>query len=317
MKKNQVALAPRCSLRLGGLSQTLWQVANETQLLQALAEAKMMDVEPIIVGAMTNVVWVAEVIPAVIQLVPDESGQILVAPDGHARVWAGEMVTKVARATVEQGWSGWENFVGLPGTVGGAVWNNAHFGADLMSERLAAVRYLDLVTGEMQEKATAELGFGYDQSWFQGRRVVIVEAILTLSKSHHPQRSADLAQAAFAKRQTTQPLGQFSAGCWWRNPDNKDRLRRLWSQFKTQPRISAGFIIEQAGLKGKAVGGARVSERHAAFIINDGTATIADVTELTKLIQREVWQQFEIKLQPEVVWYPPLEQVETELFGDA
>jgi UDP-N-acetylmuramate dehydrogenase len=317
IKKQQVALAPLSSFRLGGQAQLMWQVTSAEQLRQAVDEARKLRVEPVVVGAMTNIVWLGQTVPAVIQLLP--SGQPLpqVDGDGRWRVWAGEMMARVAVAATEQGWGGLESFAGLPGTVGGAVWNNAHFGTDLLSQYWVAVRVVDLVSGKIEEKAAAELDLGYDRSWFQGQRVAAMEAILALPKSPQPNRGRELIQAAREKRRTSQPIGQYSVGCFWRNPENSARLRQLWPQWRGQERISAGFVIEQAGLKGRAVGGVKVSEKHAAFMINDGTATSADVIKLARLIQREVEAKFAIRLQPEVKCYPLWEQNETELAGGA
>ena len=102
-------------------------------------------------------------------------------------------------------------------------------------------------------------------------------------------------------RKISQPYEYPSAGCFWQNVPNSESLKKLFPKFEKQKLVSAGFLIDQAGLKGKRVGDAQVSEKHASFIINRGKATANEVEKLAKIVKDEVENKFGVKLLAEVV----------------
>ncbi|MDH4209047.1 MAG: UDP-N-acetylmuramate dehydrogenase, partial [Anaerolineae bacterium] len=172
----------------------------------------------------------------------------------------------------ERGLGGLEWAIGIPGTLGGAVVNNAGaYGGD-MAAVLRRVRVLDH-EGRQRELAAEELGLGYRTSRFknaEGSREIILSATLQLA----PESSATLKERMReyrARRRTAQPR-QPSAG----------------SVFKNPPGSSAARLIDEAGLRGKRAGGAQISEKHANYIVNLGQATAADVLLLISVVQQEV-----------------------------
>jgi UDP-N-acetylmuramate dehydrogenase len=181
--------------------------------------------------------------------------------------------------TARKGLSGLEFASGIPATVGGAVFMNAGANGAETCNSLKSVLYFDGVT--KHEYQRNELDFGYRISPFQKMNGVILSATFSLS----PLPEARKSQLQIVEyRMKTQPLKEKSAGCIFRNPPNK----------------SAGALIDLCGLKGLVVGGAKVSEIHANFIVNSLSATAQDVKELIRLVQEKVLEQTGVYLEPEV-----------------
>ncbi len=186
--------------------------------------------------------------------------------------------------TARKGLSGLEFASGIPATVGGAVFMNAGANGKETCESLASVLYLH-EDGRKEEIARKDLVFGYRKSPFQGMKGAILSARFHLT----PLEGARKAQLAIVEyRMKTQPYKDKSAGCVFRNP---------------KPEISAGAIIDRCGLKGLAVGGAKVSELHANFLVNSGGATAQEMQELIRIVQQTVFEKTGIHLEPEIRIY--------------
>lgn len=186
--------------------------------------------------------------------------------------------------TARKGLSGLEFASGIPATVGGAVFMNAGANGKETCESLASVLYLH-EGGSKEEFARKDLAFGYRKSPFQNMKGAILSARFNLA----PLETARKAQLAIVEyRMKTQPYKDKSAGCVFRNP---------------KPEISAGAIIDRCGLKGLSVGGAKVSEMHANFLINSGGATAQEMQELIRIVQQTVFEKTGIHLEPEIRIY--------------
>ncbi len=190
-----------------------------------------------------------------------------------------EVIAEAARA----GLSGLEGLVGIPGTVGGAVRGNAGGRSGDIGEHIKSVTVLT-AEGEVDELEKDEVEFGYRSSSIKDP--VILEAAVELTPDD-PDRITRRLKKQWIVKKSSQPLASQSAGCIFKNPRG----------------VSAGELIEQAGLAGKRVGGAEVSERHANFIITREGATAKDVLELCELIRKEVSRQFGVDLEFEIdIW---------------
>lgn len=180
--------------------------------------------------------------------------------------------------------SGLEFASGIPASVGGAVFMNAGANGKETADCLTSVLYFD---GTRQELSKASLFFGYRSSSFQ----TMPGAILAATFALQPQETARETQLKIIDyRMKTQPLKERSIGCIFRNP----------------PSGSAGELIDRCGLKGLSVGGAKVSEIHANFIVNVSQASARDVQELISQIQQKVLAQTGIVLTPEIRMVEPL-----------
>lgn len=195
---------------------------------------------------------------------------------------AGAKLSMVARAVAENRLSGMEFVYGIPGTVGGAVYMNAGAYQGEMKDIVSRVTLMDH-NGLTKSFSSAQMEFGYRASRLHHTDEIIVEAEFLLRRGNMAQIKAQMEEYS-ASRREKQPIDIPSAG----------------SMFKRPQGHYAAALIDQAGLKGLTVGGAQVSEKHAGFIVNLGSATAADVLTLIRKVQEEVLQATGVQLEPEV-----------------
>ncbi len=188
----------------------------------------------------------------------------------------------LARRTVSEGLSGLEFYVGIPGSIGGAVAMNAGFYGTETADVLVSASILDIGSGSVADRGAADLGFGYRTSNVTDR-----DLVLGASFSVEPgevDRMSALMREAIRWRRDNQPGGTLNAGSVFRNP----------------PGDAAGRIIDSLGLKGMRRGGAHVSVRHANFFVADPGATAQDVHDLVDAVRARVRDETGILLEPEV-----------------
>ena len=195
-------------------------------------------------------------------------------------IGAGYSFSLLGTQTARQGWSGLEFASGIPGSVGGAVFMNAGANGRETCESLVSVDFVD-DQGMLKQIHKSELLFSYRHSSFQTMAGAIVGATFMLTPSA-TARAKQLEIIAY--RTKTQPYGEMSAGCIFKNPTCGH----------------AGALIEQSGLKGMSIGDAQVSTLHANFIVNKGSATAKDVHALIAHIKKEVKAKTKIDLESEV-----------------
>ncbi|NEQ95360.1 MAG: UDP-N-acetylmuramate dehydrogenase [Cyanothece sp. SIO2G6] len=198
-------------------------------------------------------------------------------------VGAGEPIARLAWKAAERGWRGLEWAAGIPGTVGGAVVMNAGAHKLCTADVLLNAHVLSL-DGEQQALNNDDLGFQYRTSVLQGRQQIVTQATFQLEPGHPPAQILERTRAFLDYRHRTQPYNMPNCGSVFRNP----------------PSHSAGWLIEQAGLKGYQIGAAQISHRHANFIVNRGHATARDIRAVIEHIQARIEQQWSLRLHPEV-----------------
>jgi len=196
------------------------------------------------------------------------------------RVGAGYNFSLLGVQTARKGWSGLEFASGIPATVGGAIFMNAGANGKETCESLEDVTYVD-ETGELKIYSKSKLTFSYRFSSFQKMKGAIAGATFRLQKSDTARKTQlDIVDY----RMRTQPYGDKSAGCVFRNPQGN----------------SAGALIDRCGLKGLKVGGAEVSSLHANFLINKEKASAQDVLDLAHLVKKKVFEATGIELEMEI-----------------
>jgi len=200
---------------------------------------------------------------------------------------AGATLGSIARVAAAKGLAGMEFASGIPGTLGGGLYMNAGAYGGELKDIVTLVRVLDM-TGQVLELSAEEMQFGYRTSILQKKTWVVLEAELQLQKGDPAQIRARMKELS-RKRREKQPLDRYSSGSTFKRPEGN----------------FAGALIEQAGLKGYAVGGAMVSEKHAGFVINTGEATSQDVIELIHQIMVRVKETSGVQLEPEVRYLAP------------
>ena len=275
-------LSEVCTLGIGGPARYFVKVHSIEQLQQALKMCKEKKLGYFILGKGSNCLFDDRGFNGTAILNKIDFLETL--EPGIFHIGAGFNFSRLGSLTARQGWSGLEFASGIPGTVGGAVYMNAGANETETCESLIAVDYVT-DSGEIQHLQKEDLLFSYRTSSFQKTNGAIAAATFKLTPSSEARtKQLDI----ITYRKNTQPYGNKSAGCMFRNPTG----------------THAGALIEQCGLKGYTLGGARVSELHANFIINSGKGTAQDILELIQLIKKQVKEKTGYDLKTEVKYIP-------------
>lgn len=282
---NHEKLAKYTSWRVGGPADRLYMPADRQDLINFiinLSDANGTASVPVFwIGLGSNLLVRDGGIRGTVINTKGRLKEMRLAPDGSIYVEAGVPCAHVARFCTEQGLVGAEFLAGIPGTMGGALKMNAGaFGG----ETWAIVKNVDMLDAAGQVHVRAPEDFeinyrsvkGFEDEWFLAAHLTLRQGDTTASM----QRIKGLLE----KRTQTQPTNQPSCGSVFKNPEGDHAAR----------------LIEQAGLKGYAIGGACVSEKHANFIINTGSATAADIEALINYVQVKVMESQGVELQTEV-----------------
>lgn len=271
-------LAPLSTFKIGGSARLFIEVKTPEQMVLTLQYIKEQRIPLWILGRGSNSLFDDRGFDGIVIL---NSIRFCHFEGKRVRVGAGYNFSLLGAQTARKGWSGLEFASGIPGSVGGAVFMNAGAGGLETSDSLKEVLYVDSNT-QLVEKKKEELRFSYRCSSFHGTQAVIVGATFDLK----PSNLAHKRQLVITKKRVaTQPYGEPSAGCVFRNPSDQK---------------GAGALIEECGLKGKRIGGAEVSLLHANFIVNKGNATALEVIELVELVRKTVYEKMGIQLELEI-----------------
>lgn len=285
-------LAPFTTFKVGGPADWLLELHGGTELKQAAAIAREAGVPLIALGGGSNVLVSDAGVRGIVVRV--HGGEVRALDASVVRADAGVTINGLVRWTIGRGIAGLEAWAGTPGTVGGAVFGNAHFRARLISELIDRVT-LVTADGAVADLPVSEMEFGYDYSRLHRTREVVVSADFHVS-SGDPAALRAVARESLAFRKRTQPLESASAGCIFQNPDPaRDRV-----PAGIPP--SAGALVDRAGLKGACEGAARVSPTHANFIVNEGGATAREIRALIERCKTEVGARFGVTLREEIVY---------------
>ncbi len=284
-------LAPLTTLGVGGAADWFVEAGDEDELLAALAAAGNAGVRVTVLGGGSNVLVSDDGVRDLVIRVRGGSARRIGADT--VRAFSGMSVNGLVRWSIQRGLEGLETWAGTPGTVGGAIHGNAHFGGREVSELVTGLRIAG-VQGRVRtlRRDALELGPGGAALGEQGG--VLLSADFGI-RAGEPDELRRRARASLAFRKRTQPLGVPSAGCAFRNPDP--------TRVSLPPGVpcAAGALLDRAGMKGVAVGGARVSEVHANFLSADPGATAADVHRLLGVCAEAVKRVFGVTLVPEIV----------------
>ncbi|HJR60266.1 MAG TPA: UDP-N-acetylmuramate dehydrogenase [Vicinamibacterales bacterium] len=284
-------LAPITTFKVGGPADWLVTLREAEEIRLAIWIAREHGLPVSLVGGGSNLLVADAGVRGLVIRV--HGGDVRLVDDTAVRADAGVTINGLVRWTVTRGIAGVEAWAGTPGTVGGAIFGNAHFQGRLISELISEVALISR-DGVPATVRAMDMEFGYDYSRLHRTGEIVVSADFH-ARPGDPDVLRRTARESLAFRKATQPLEKASAGCIFQNPDPaRDCLPPGFP-------ASAGALVDRAGLKGAAEGGARVSARHANFIVNDGTATAADVAKLIERCRREVHDRFGVELRDEIV----------------
>lgn len=288
-------LAAYTTLRVGGPADFLALAQTTDEVVRLVRAARRLGLPWRVIGRGSNLLVADRGVRGLV--IRDTANQVQVLPDdrpGHeiVRADAGVSCANLASRTAKLGLAGFEFAVAIPGTIGGAVVQDAGAHGAQTADVLAAVEYLDR-DGQARVAGPEELALGYRTSRFKHppRGQAVLRADLRLRRST-PAEVAALIDEIRRWRAASQPT-EPSAGSIFTNP----------------PGDFAGRLIEQAGLKGRRVGAAQISSKHANFVVNLGGAGAADVRALIELARYEVRRRFGVLLEPEVEMIGDWEEV--------
>ena len=281
--RSQVPLAPLTTYKLGGPARWYWEPPDAEALAGLAGVAARSGIKITTLGRGSNLV-VSDAGWDGLAIRLGNGFRELRAVDDRGLVRAGAAVflPQLARHAAERGLGGLEFYVGIPGTVGGAVTMNAGFFGTETAEVLISAAVLDIGRGRVRERPAEDLDLGYRRSAVTAGEVVL-SADFRVSHGD-PAGSATRMREAVRWRKRHQPGGTLNAGSVFRNP----------------PGDHAGRIIDQLGLKGMRRGGARVSERHANFFTAERGARAQDVYDLTYAVRERVRESTGVVLEPEL-----------------
>ncbi len=277
------ALSSHTSFKTGGACPLLIEPTSVSQLAPLFSLIKESELPYLILGNGTNVLAPDEGLDKIVVKIGDAMAQITLEDDGVITCSAGTKLVTLCKFALENSLSGLEFAYGIPGTCGGAVYMNAGAYGGEIKDVLTHVTH---ITPELETVTipVSEADLSYRHSAYKTNGCIIAEIKIQLKKAD----KTDIKNAMddfLNRRKTKQPLEYPSAG----------------STFKRPEGYFAGALIEQCNLKGKSIGGAQVSEKHAGFVINRGGATSADILELIDFIQKTVETETGVLLEPEVI----------------
>lgn len=274
-------LAKHSSINIGGLAGAWYEPRDKDELCKVIRILRDNGVRHCTLGKGTNV------------LLPDGDVDIVFINlagkvftdktfDGlYVTAGAGEKLSALIKEAAIRDLAGLEGLIGIPGTVGGALFMNSGYLAEI-SDFLVRTKVID-EKGEIITLDKSDIKFRYRGSTFK-KEWVIIEAVFKLYNGKKEDILKKI-KANFDKKIRTQPLDEKTLGCVFKNPGKA---------------LFAGELIEKSGLKNLSVGDARISEKHANFIVNTGKATARDVLTLIEIIQHKVKSDFSVKLEPEI-----------------
>ena len=285
------ALAPLTTFKVGGAADWLVTLRTGDEIAAAVRIARDHGVPLTCIGGGSNLLVADEGVSGLVVRV--HGGDVRTLNESTVRADAGVTINGLVRWTVSRGIAGIERWAGTPGTVGGAIYGNAHFQGRLISEVISAVLLISRA-GVVSVVPADEMEFGYDHSRLHHSGEVVIAADFRV-RAGDPEVLREAARQSLAFRKRTQPLEKSSAGCIFQNPDPATDV---------VPDVippSAGALVDRAGLKGASEGGAHGSSRHANFIVNDGNATARDIAVLIERCRDTVRRTFGVALRDEVV----------------
>lgn len=273
------------SFRIGGPVAVMAFPKRAEELSQILKVSALLDINPAILGAGTNVLAPDDGIDGLVVCLKDCMGGMEQLDDTTIRVAAGVTMTRAAMFAANLGLAGMEFAHGIPGTVGGGVYMNAGAYGGEIKDICVSVDVMDKA-GNITRRSAEEMKFAYRHSILEDEGGIVLSAEFKLHPASTEEVKATMRELQ-NKRSASQPLDLPSAG----------------SAFKRPVGGFAAALIDQAGLKGYTVGGAAISTKHAGFAVNVGGATAADVRNLLSQVSDIVFEKSGIRLEPEVrIW---------------
>ena len=307
--RENVPLKTYSTFRVGGPADLFITATNKDELKAYITHAIRLEIPYVVLGGLSNILVGDRGFSGLV--IRNQSNKItLCGMKGIMRqgtshkvvlveVESGTPMNSLVRYTIEEGLGGLEWHLGLPGSVGGALYMNSkwskpevHYVGDAL-ERASVISK----SGVVREMKAHDFHFGYDTSVLQETHETVLTAVFAL-ENIDTKTLWERANASILHRKQSQPMGVASPGCTFRNISHIEAMTANTPNHTT----SAGFLVDNAGLKGITSGGIRISDVHANFLVNDGSGTAHDVVQLISVIKERVKAKFGIELHEEIVY---------------
>lgn len=305
--KKQEPLARYTTLKIGGPADVFIEATTVEELVHAIRIAREKHIPVFVLGGGTNILIGDKGIRGLV--VKNNTSQIAIRGIKgevlkgetkrlvYVEVDSGVVFNRLVRFTVDEGLAGLEMHLGLPGSVGGAIYMNSKW-THPVGYVGDVVYQAEILTPSTTRKTVPQsyFHFGYDTSAIQKTGDIILKVVFKLT-ADTKERLWEIANQSISYRRQTQPQGVLSAGCTFQNITKVQAMTLATPDHTT----SAGLLIDKSGLKGLAVGDAQISPVHANFIVNNGKATASDVIKLVEMARTQVKKQFGVTLMEEVI----------------
>ena len=288
--------------KIGGKAKYFLVAKNKNQILNGILWAKKRKIPFFILGGGSNVLFSDKGYEGLVIKLQNTKYEIrntkIVAESGVP-------LQKLVIESAKKGLSGLENLAGIPGTLGGAIYGNAGVFGREIGDLVEEVEVLDVRGPKLEVKRlqNKDCKFGYRESIFKRKKNwVILGATLKLKKGKKKEIEEKI-KKILKLRKERQPLEFPSAGSVFKNVPIKNVSKKIREKFKEKIKngfLPAGALIEAVGLKGYQIGGAKISEKHANFIVNTGNAKASDVLKLIETIKEKVKKKFKVQLEEEI-----------------
>lgn len=301
-------LAKHSHYKIGGPAKYWADAETAEEIVSLVKLAIEHGVEWVVIGGGTNILVSDAGFDGLVIRAANKSIQID-GESGEVVVEAGAPSSLLARQVSEAGLTGFEWGIGLPGTIGGAVRGNAGCFGGETKDYLVSIEALDASSGEVVDIPAKRLKMGYRDSEIKRQPWIVLRAYFKFEK-RDAERNKEEIENVLKCRLTTQPKNAKCAGCAFKNFEYKEEAEvaklievlgdEVPQKFLEDKRIPAGWLIDQAGFKGEKIGGAYITEEHANFLANDGTAKADHVAQLLAAIKTRVRDEYGIQLQEEI-----------------
>ncbi|MFH1366731.1 MAG: UDP-N-acetylmuramate dehydrogenase [Patescibacteria group bacterium] len=277
--QQNIPLAPYTTFKIGGPAKFFAVVKNEGEIIESLKWTKENKQPYFILGHGANILVSDKGFDGLV--IKNEMRRLEIR-DEEVTADSGVVLSELIGKCASMGLSGLEFLAGVPSTLGGAIFGNAGAPEKAIGNFVVSARILDKGF-KVKVLSKSECGFGYRQSVFQSNELIVLSAALKMEKGN-TEKIIESIKNLMLKKKETQDLENPSAGCVFKNADG----------------YSAGQLIDELGLKGKKIGQAQVSEKHANYIINLGGATADHVVQLISFIKQQVRDKKGVQLQEEI-----------------
>ena len=288
--RRDVVLAPYTTFKIGGPADWFVEASSADELARAVTIARDIELPHFVLGLGANILIGDRGFRGLV--IRNAAAHHRFTPDGRLTSESGAVMKDLIQEAVRLGWSGLEHYVGIPSSVGGAIWQNLHFLSPaperertmFIAEVFESCEILS-EEGERRVVGADYVRFGYDDSVFHHRKDVVLSVTFALQRGD-PAVMHRIMQENLSWRGGKHPWLEWhpSAG----------------SVFKKIEGVGAGRLIDQCGLKGHRIGDAQISHIHANIMVNLGKATAAEVRSLISLAQQKVEERFQQRLEPEI-----------------